>query len=332
MREIKYDIGLIISVSKQYYEQHLTQDAIAQNEHLSRATISRILQCAQQQGYVKTIVINPLENIHSLEEKVQKTFKLKHVCIVNTISQDSDVIKEAIGRAGAKYLMSIIKSGDVLGITFGTTTMELVRALPETNVPDIHIVSLGGCAYESVLDDHSFDAARVASKKLGGKLRLLYTPVIACTKEVKEAFLTDSNTRRTLEKMDQCNILINGVGMFIKDSMLHQYGYISKEELQRLESKHTVGNICSRYYDINGNTTDQDIDDRTLTFPLSKFREKEYSICLAGSKQKTAAILGALHGKHINVLITDVETAKALLIAQKTYIQHKSGINKQSDY
>ena len=51
------DIVQMIRITKQYYELGRTQDEIAQVEHISKSTVSRILKRAQDKGYI-TILIN----------------------------------------------------------------------------------------------------------------------------------------------------------------------------------------------------------------------------------------------------------------------------------
>ncbi|MFC2500111.1 MAG: sugar-binding domain-containing protein [Selenomonas noxia] len=46
---------------------------------------------------------------------------------------------------------------------------------------------------------------------------------------------------------------------------------------------------------------------------LERLRSLRCSIGMAASREKVPAILGALRGRYINVLITDEETAKILL-------------------
>jgi hypothetical protein len=52
---------------------------------------------------------------------------------------------------------------------------------------------------------------------------------------------------------------------------------------------------------------------RTLAIELENLKQKAFSIAIAGSPRKVDAVLGMLRGNYCNVLITDEETAKALL-------------------
>ena len=67
------------------------------------------------------------------------------------------------------------------------------------------------------------------------------------------------------------------------------------------------------FYDIQGNPVTTEFHDRIIAVELERLRALPYSIGMAASREKVPAILGALRGHYINVLITDEETAKILL-------------------
>ena len=45
----------IIRVAKKYYESHMDQKVIAQEEGMSVSTVSRMLKKAEEMGYIKSI-------------------------------------------------------------------------------------------------------------------------------------------------------------------------------------------------------------------------------------------------------------------------------------
>ena len=47
----------IIRVAKKYYESHMDQKIIAQEEGISVSTVSRMLKKAEEMGYIKITVI-----------------------------------------------------------------------------------------------------------------------------------------------------------------------------------------------------------------------------------------------------------------------------------
>ncbi|HLO13058.1 MAG TPA: sugar-binding domain-containing protein, partial [Pseudoneobacillus sp.] len=96
------------------------------------------------------------------------------------------------------------------------------------------------------------------------------------------------------------------------DSLLFQLGYFTESDLESLYGK-AVGDICSRFFDKNGEICNESLNERTLGVNLDELRKKEYSILVAGGPNKIDGIYGALKGKYANVLITDQFTAKFLL-------------------
>ncbi|MGK1298619.1 Cro/Cl family transcriptional regulator, partial [Klebsiella pneumoniae] len=68
-----------------------------------------------------------------------------------------------------------------------------------------------------------------------------------------------------------------------------------------------------RFYDINGGLVDTNMSEKTLSIEMAKLRQARYSIGIAMGEEKYSGILGALHGRYINCLVTNRETAELLL-------------------
>jgi DNA-binding transcriptional regulator LsrR (DeoR family) len=68
-----------------------------------------------------------------------------------------------------------------------------------------------------------------------------------------------------------------------------------------------------RYFDKNGQRIPSDLDDRVIGLNLEEIHAIQQVIGIAGGAAKVQAILGALRGNLINVLVTDHETARQIL-------------------
>jgi DNA-binding transcriptional regulator LsrR (DeoR family) len=73
-----------------------------------------------------------------------------------------------------------------------------------------------------------------------------------------------------------------------------------------------VGEICARFFDIQGKRVHTAFDDRIIAIDTDDFLRIPVRIGIAGTPAKLNAIIGALRGRYITVLITDFETAQAL--------------------
>ena len=64
--------------------------------------------------------------------------------------------------------------------------------------------------------------------------------------------------------------------------------YLKDEDFQALEKNKAVGDIASRYFDINGNIALKELDDRVVGFGLEELREKEWTIAIAVGVNKAS--------------------------------------------
>lgn len=307
-------IDQIIAVARMYYEGKLTQSEISKRINLSCPTISRMLKKAKEKGLVQTVVIDPFENVHNLQGQLKKVFHLKDVKVINAYSSNPRTTKTMVCAAAADYISELLKPEDILGIASSTTTCEIAKAMKPSEVDKVSVVSISGCTYEHVIDEDVFSATRIIGKKLGAKIHFLYTPTIVSSGKVKDVYLSDSNTSTAMEMIDRANLVVNSVGYFGRHSQFYRYGYIDEETMKELEKNRTVGNICSHYYDINGMPTNRELSNRTIGITLDQLKTKEYSLGVACGQEKVLALLGALRGGYVNILITDDATAKAVLM------------------
>jgi DNA-binding transcriptional regulator LsrR (DeoR family) len=74
-----------------------------------------------------------------------------------------------------------------------------------------------------------------------------------------------------------------------------------------------VGDVCLRFFDASGRPLVTELDARVIGMELRQLRGVSRCVGVAGGFRKFAAILGALRGRWINVLITDRRTAERLL-------------------
>ena len=59
--------------------------------------------------------------------------------------------------------------------------------------------------------------------------------------------------------------------------------------------------------------SDSKLSDRIIAMPVKELLRVPYSIGIAGGELKAEAILGAIRGKYINILITDSTAAEKIL-------------------
>ncbi len=177
----------------------------------------------------------------------------------------------------------------------------------------VSVVQLVGGMNIAFSDLEPDDITRTIAKKLGGESFILYAPAIVENKETKEAIMSDYSLKGTFEKMDNCNYIIAGIGELKEDTSWYKESTFNTQYREHLLMRGCVGDMGFRWYDSSGNKVEHEYDDRTIGYNLLKRNNHALIIGIAGGKKKHEAVLGALKGGYLDVLITDSETADMLL-------------------
>jgi deoxyribonucleoside regulator len=167
------------------------------------------------------------------------------------------------------------------------------------------------------------------AEAFGAHMVTFSAPMLVDRPEILESLLSDSRIAAALKIAQKTNIAIFGVGDVSKSSSPFKVGYYNQKLLESAQRDGAVGEICGRFYDASGQPCSPKLDQRTLAIELENLKQKAMSIAVSSSTHKVEAILGMLRGQYCNVLITDEETAKALL-SKSRYKAEMPGGEKES--
>jgi DNA-binding transcriptional regulator LsrR (DeoR family) len=85
----------------------------------------------------------------------------------------------------------------------------------------------------------------------------------------------------------------------------------------RSVSRLPVGDICARYFDIQGRFLDSDDYKHIIGIPVESLRGVKKIICVIGGIEKAYSLLGALRTGLLKILVTDEQTATAVMTAHR---------------
>ncbi|MGG1660873.1 sugar-binding transcriptional regulator [Brevibacillus sp. NRS-1366] len=304
--------SLSIEAAKLYYQFDYSQQEIATQLGVSRPTVSRLLQHAKEQGYVRIDIIDPREDLHMIAKALENKYRLDTVRICYSPLNEYEEIKKSISKKASAFIHEIVKDGDIIGVTWGTTMYEVALQLEPKPVRGVEVVQLKGGVSHSQVNTYAVEIVNLFAEAFQTVARYLPLPVIFDHMTVKKMVEEDRHIRRIIELGKQANIAVFTVGNVREDSLLFRLGYFNQEE-QELLQRTGIGDICSRIFDAEGKICSEDINNRIVGIDLSDLRQKEKSILVAGGQSKIEAIQAALAGRYANVLITDQFTAQALI-------------------
>jgi DNA-binding transcriptional regulator LsrR (DeoR family) len=307
---------LLAQVAHLYYEEDLTQDQIARRIGTSRSTVSRMLDQAREAGVVEITVHYPWKTVPQLEQTLVARFGLRQARVLLGQGRPYDEIVRGLGALAARYVENNLVKGEdtVLAISWGLAVHATVRALrPDRRLP-ITVVQMVGAVGEGDPLIDGPDLARLLASVYGGQYRYLHAPLIVEDAHARDVLLQEPRIRETLALARRADVALVGIGApHPAVYSLLRAGYLDQEALANLRAQGVVGDICARHYDAHGRPLDIELNHRIVGLDLEALHDIGQVVGVAGGEAKAAAILGALRGGHVHVLVTDDAAARKVL-------------------
>ena len=302
---------MLVRIAWQYYIEELTQQEIAERFYLSRSKVARLLKEARETGIIEFKIVGvPTEHLE-LERRLRSRFKLKDV-IVTPTPPDKAEIRRSLGRAAAGYLQSIFRPDLVVGLGMGRTIAEIPQFVNPDPSSKCTFVELVGGASRTDVGFDTYNVSWQLAETCQGVAHHVNSPVVVESPEVRAAIMSDFNITSVLEIGAKSDVAIVGIGQAGPDMTLARLGYCDDEAIHELLDKGAVGDIMGHYYDLDGKAVITGLEGRLIGLAPEEIFQIPSVIGVAGG-DKTEAIMGALRGAYIDVLITDDLTASAIL-------------------
>lgn len=250
--------------------------------------------------------VRHLKGLQDLEFRLKEYLNLGHVVVVPGNSDEDDMVKKELGRVTARYLLDIMRGGDIVAVTGGTTVGEVAEAVPAASTPhNVLFVPARGGLGEDVEIQANTIAAKIA-KKLSAPYRLLHVPDNV-GEDAMQSLGRDPHIREVVKTIKSADILVHGIGNAEELSTSRGDTFA---ETRRLMEAGAVGEAFGHYFAKDG-TIVKTI--HSLGVRLNDLKNINHVIGVAGGKKKAAAIMAVLSNGHENVLITDEAAGKAIL-------------------
>ena len=114
---------------------------------------------------------------------------------------------------------------------------------------------------------------------------------------------------------DHVTISVSGIGSFYptEESVLASPDFMSTEDLEMLKQENVSGDIALRFFDHDGQECNTTLKERMISISMEQFKKIDRKISLVSGVSKANAVLSALKGGLVDVLILDSNLAEALL-------------------
>lgn len=308
-RASRFPKALMHSAARLYYLEDATQAEVAARLGTSRATVSRLLSEARRAGIARIEVVAPVdEDLEELARGVEAAVGLQRVHLATLPMRGP--VGEALAPALSVALQEVgLAAGDVLLVSSGRTVYEAAQAsLPA--LPGVVLAPTIGGQDEPEVWYATNEITRQVAERVGGTPTFLYAPALPAPR-LHEGLVEDPGFRRVLELWETARCAIMGVGAPpLTRTSLPRFVPQEAGSLRR-----SVGDVCSRFYDAEGEPVPFPGSERLVATGLDVLRRIPSVIGVAAGAVKVPAIRAAARAGYVNQLVTDTETAAALIAA-----------------
>ncbi|WP_296241036.1 sugar-binding transcriptional regulator [uncultured Faecalicoccus sp.] len=298
----------IILTAQLYYNSHFSQQEIADRLHISRPWVSKLLNKAQEMGFVKITIDTPISGIPSLEEKLKEKYPLPLIRVVKAPDENHNYV----ALSAANYFVSQIQNGDTIGIGWGNAVSQFIQELVPLNTKNIRVVPMAGSFGATFETLPNYSAIELA-KKIEGEVQTLHAPAFCSSQEEYETLTASESVHTILDQANHCDIAVAGIGS-LSASFLTRYNILSQEEIGILQKQEAAGDILLRFLNSQGDPVETEWTQHTIRADI--FEVKKHArqiISLAWGKEKSQIIHAVLSAGLVDAFFTDEETALDLL-------------------
>jgi DNA-binding transcriptional regulator LsrR (DeoR family) len=297
---------LLHTVAKMHYVDDMPQVEIARRLDLSTATVSRLIKRAREDGIVR-IEVRELAAEDELGGRLAARLGLQQAIVVDS-TRDGGGIAALASPVHALLATLGLGPQSTLAIGWGRTVWEVVRSgLPR--LPRVTVVPCSGGLDEVAQHYQVNEFVRVAAEQIGGTPRFIHAPYLPAGR-LRELIVADQAAGGNLDLWDRIDVALVGIGPpYAAEPAVG--GPTSAPRDPGLGA--AAGDVLRHYFDVDGRPLSWEGESRLLAVTPEQLRRTPVVIGAAASRAKAPSILGAARAGLIDVLVTDLRAAEAVL-------------------
>jgi central glycolytic genes regulator len=262
-------------------------------------------------------IMREVEGVAAKERRLAERLGLAEVRLVPGNADEDPLVKKALGHAAAELLRKMLRPGDSIAVTGGTTVAAVADSMPRATL-GVEVLPARGGLGENMEYQANTIASRLAAR-LGGTYRMLHAPD-QLSEEAHQSLISDPQVQDTLERIRGARIVVHGIGQAIPMAKRRR---IPESQIAHLAERGAIAEAFGYYFDRHGQIVHAM---NTVGLKLADLSRIERIVAVAGGAKKAEAISAVARGCPVQVLVTDEAVADAILENKDS---ETSGENKE---
>ena len=303
----------LADVAEMYFLQGKNQSEIAEEMGVTRSNISRMLTEARNSGIIEIKINRPIKEDQALAKYLIQRFNLINARVV-MVDHSSQLLSK-LGRVAGKELLTHLKSGGILGTSWGTaisaTVDQLILPRP---IPNIKVTQLIGALGSRNKEYNGHAIVRRLEEKFDAEGIYINAPFLVEDKSIASSLCENKNIKEPLGIATQADVALLGVGSSeLSYCSYYLADYVSRAEILQIQKTGAVGDVCARFYTIDGKIIPEIFQDRMIGISYEDLMKIPLRMGVAGGSAKINPIIGALKCGLINILVSDAITVSEII-------------------
>lgn len=292
----------------------MTQAEAADRFGVTRLRVNKALSEARQRGVIRVSIDSVYASAAELEWRLVDRFQLTAAVVAPRPASPASVTPLVAAGLGG-HLSRVLQDLELtrFGMSWGNTLNLATRFMQPINRPDLEIVSvMGGVTRGS--DVNSYEITTRLADLCNAEHSFFTAPIFADSREMREMLMGQEALVDVLGKIRSCQAVA------LATSDLDQSWLVSDAmprgvDVAELVAMGAVGDLIGYVLNAEGELLNHEINDRVIGVSLDDLAAIPNVILAAGGAHKTRIMRAALRRGLVNTLVTDEDTAAALLEA-----------------
>lgn len=312
LEQIDQEEQLIVRLVWACEIEGLTQAEAAERFGTTRLRVNKALSEARSRGILRVSVDSVFAAAAELEWQLERQFRLLRAVIVPSPENSASVTPLVAAGLGG-HLSDVLQDQGVtrFGMSWGNTLNLATRHFQPLDRPDLEIVSImGGVSIGS--DVNGYEITTRLADLCKAEHSFFTAPLYAGSAESRNLFLKQDVISEMLDKIRSCEAVALATGD-LDSSLLVRDALPKDVERRDLIAKGGVGDITGHILNADGAMIDHELNERVIGMSLEDLSKIDNVILAAGGSHKVPIIAAALRSGIVDTLVTDENTASALM-------------------
>lgn len=301
------DRVLLAEVARRYFLDDESKVDIAGSLGISRFKVARLLTLARDTGVVKISIAAPSAIDEALSAELTGALGLRR-CVALRTTGDLPDARRQVAAAAARLLPDLVRSGDLLGLSWSRTIDAMVDALAE--LPRCSVVQLAGSL--SSTGGGASDLVSRAARLAGGDAHAVHAPLVVDDPGLAAALRRQAGIDDTLQVADALDVSVVAVGAW-QAGCSTVWEAVSKQVRDAALDAGAVGEVAGRLVDADGNPVVSVLDELVVGASLAQLRRPPERVALVSGPHRAASTVAAVRAGLVTTLVTTTDVARGVL-------------------